>query len=63
MYLFSTKKATPPIYQALAANFNNRLRFAIVKKSSEVSAQLANDFAVKTWPTLLIEVQNGAEKN
>lgn len=37
VYLFSTKKQTPPIYQALAANFNNRLRFATVKKGSAVS--------------------------
>ena len=31
VYLFTTKKTTPPIYQALAANYNNRLRFAVVK--------------------------------
>lgn len=62
VYLFSTKKATPPIYQALAANFNNRLRFAVVKKQNPIWEVLAHDFEVDKWPTLLVHVQNGADK-
>ena len=61
VYLFSTKKQTPPIYQALAANFNNQLRFAIVKKGSVISEQLASEFSVTKWPTLLVNIQNGTE--
>ena len=56
VYLFTTKKATPPIYQALAANYNNRLRFAVVKKSSAVSEQIALELSVTKWPTILVNV-------
>ena len=56
VYLFSTKKATPPIYQALAANFNNRLRFAVVKKASPISEQLASEFGIDKWPSILINI-------
>ena len=62
VYLFTTKKTTPPIYQALAANYNNRLRFAVVKKSSAVSEQIALELSVTKWPTILVNVQNGADE-
>lgn len=59
--MFSTKKDTPPIYKALAANFNNRLRFAIVKKQHAIWESIARDFQVDKWPTLLVHMQHGAE--
>lgn len=45
----------------MAANFNNRLRFAVVKKSAPISEQLSNEFAISKWPTILVNIQNGAD--
>lgn len=59
VFLFSTKKATPPIYQALAANLNNQLRFAIIKKQHPIAEGLAAEFGVEKWPTLLVKRQIG----
>lgn len=61
VYLFSTKKATPPIYQALAANLNNRMRFAIIKKQYAVAEKVAKEFNVEKWPTMLVQVQTGPD--
>ena len=58
VYLFSAKQKVPPIYKALSATFRNRLRFAFVNVEASVSAELAGDFSVEKWPTLLVE--NGA---
>jgi hypothetical protein len=55
VYLFSAKQKVPPIYKALAANFRNRLRFAFVNVESSASADLAKDFDVEKWPTLLVQ--------
>ena len=57
VYLFSAKQKVPPIYKALAANFRNRLRFAFVNVESSASADLAKDFDVEKWPTLLVQNQ------
>ena len=59
VYLFSAKQKVPPIYKALSATFRNRLRFAFVNVEASVSAELAGDYGVEKWPTLLVE--NGAE--
>lgn len=61
VYLFTSKKATPPIYQALAANFTNRLRFAVVRKAHPVHEQIALELGVTKWPSILVNVQNGAD--
>ena len=60
VYLFSAKQKVPPIYKALSSTFRNRLRFAFVNVEASVSADLASDFGVEKWPTLLVE--NGGDE-
>lgn len=55
VYLFSAKQKVPPIYKALSAQFRNRVRFAFVNVEASVSAEVAADFGVEKWPTLLVE--------
>ena len=55
VYLFSAKQKVPPIYKALSAKYRNRLRFAFVNVESQVSTQLAKNFEVEKFPTLLIQ--------
>jgi len=54
VYLFSSKQKVPPIYKALSQNFRNRLRFAFVNTESIVANDLATEFGVSDWPTLLV---------
>lgn len=53
-YLFSSKQKVPPIYRALAAHYRNRVRFAFVPAEAQAAAELAENFGVKKWPTLII---------
>ena len=53
-YLFSSKQKVPPIYRALAAHYRNRVRFAFVAAEAQAAAELAENFGVKKWPTLII---------
>jgi len=40
VFLFTNKKKTPPIYQALTAHYNNKLRFAIVNDDATEAKEL-----------------------
>ena len=57
MYLFSTKQKVPPIYKALAQNYRNRVRFAFVNIESSVAKEVAEEFGVTKYPTLLVQNQ------
>ena len=54
VYLFSSKQKVPPIYKALSQNFRNRLRFAFVNLEAVAANDLAAEFGVSNWPTLLV---------
>ena len=57
VYLFSSKQKVPPIYKALSTNYRNRLRFAFVNIEAVVAKELATEFDVSNWPTLLVQNQ------
>lgn len=59
VYLLSAKQKVPPIYKALAANFRNRVRFGFTNPEASVSGELASQFDVSKWPTLLIAGETG----
>ena len=55
VYLFSGKQKVPPIFKALAQNYRNRVRFAFVNIEGVVAQELADEFGVTKWPTLLVQ--------
>ena len=44
----------PPIYKALSAVYRNRLRFAFVNIESQVSGDIAKEYDINKWPTLMV---------
>jgi hypothetical protein len=54
VYLFSAKQKVPPIYKALSAIYRNRLRFAFVNIESQAAGDIAKEYEVSKWPTLMV---------
>lgn len=54
-FLFSDRKKTPPIYQALAGQFHNKLRFAFISSSQPGAEELMEMMEIEHLPTIVIQ--------
>lgn len=53
-FLFTNKKKTPPIFMALTAYYNNKLRFAVVNDDAPEAKELQEWMEIEHFPTIMI---------